>query len=387
MKSFFRFFLIFLFCSALLLPVQAASSDLTLSDGEAAAGEVVYLTLTLNKKTMGNTMGVEYSYNTKHLEAVPELCSWTKGGAVKDFGLKDRGVWTSQSAAALEGTICVLAFRIKKDASFDKTSVSCSLVVKNGTEQTGQYKADATVKIGCNHSFADWEAEGNALHSRKCENCNLSQTEPHKWDEGVVQVNPEDSRQTIRVFTCTACGATRQELVSNKEEEDPGVTAPTQPTRPTEPTIPAPTNPEENRPQPTEPERIEPTNPTEAHQNPTQPTVPSQHNPTEHDHQDHIITTVPAQQPVQSGQHSPDDGHDHSGGVIYDSEGNILATFGSDIQEGIDQIHSADDGHDHGSDEVLISETNPRMDTTLIIAALAIAGIGVAVLFTKKKKR
>ena len=326
---------------------------------------------------------------------------------MKDFGLKDRGVWTSQSAAALEGTICVLAFRIKADADFTKTKVSCTLIVKNGTEQTGQYKAEATVKIVCDHSFADWEAEGNGLHTRKCENCGQSQTEPHQWDEGVIHVNPESSQQKVRIFTCSVCGATRQEDV---EDTDPTLptnpVAPTEPERPkpTEPERPKPTEPEETRPQPTEPDRIEPTAPTLPQnpgqsqspgqtqkpgqtQNPTQPTNPSQQTPGEHDHQDHIITTVPAQQPVQSGQHSPDDGHDHSGGVIYDSEGNILATFGSDIQEGIDQIHSADDGHDHGSDEVLISETNPRMDTTLIIAALAIAGIGVAVLFTKKKKR
>lgn len=410
MKSFFRFFLILLLCSVMLLPAQAAPSDLTLSDGAAATGEVVYLTLTLNKQTQGNTMGVEYSYDTKHLEAVPELCSWSKGGAVKDFGLKGRGVWASQNVTTLEGAICILAFRIKQDADFTQTKVSCSLVVKNETEQTGQYSAEATVKIVCNHSFAAWEAEGNGLHSRKCESCGHSQSEIHKWDAGVIQPNPENSQQKIRLFTCSVCGATRQETVSDPTAESTNPTLPTNPTVPDEPERPAPTEPEETRPQPTEPEdsrpqptqpedsRPQPTQPEDSRpqptepsapqpQSPPQPTVPSQQNPDEHDHQDHIITTVPAQQPAQGEQHSPDDGHDHSSGVIYDADGNILATFNPNDLEGADQIHSADDGHDHSGEAVLITNTQPRTETALVVLALAAAGIAAAVFFSKKKKR
>lgn len=398
MKPIIRFFLILLLCGALLLPAQAAPADLTFSGGEAAAGEVVYLTVALNKKTLGDTMGVEYSYDTKHLEAVPELCAWSKGGSVKDFGLKDRGVWATATAIQLEGNICVLAFRIKKDADFSETSVSCELVVKKGSEQTGKYQAEATVKIACDHSFAAWQSDGSALHSRSCESCGLSQTQPHSWDAGVVQMDPDSSDGKIRIYTCADCGATRQ-------EEVPGTTP--ESTSPTNPTTPKPTEPEPTEPdrlQPTEPDRVEPTQPTEPpvtqpqnpgqSQDPTRPQTSGQtQNPTQsqqdhtgHDHGNTVITTVPAQQPSQDIQHSPDDGHDHAG-VIYDADGNILAIQDPNDPEETLEVHTPDDGHDHSGDQVLITETKPKTGTTLALAALAVVCIGAAVFFVKKKKR
>ena len=409
MKPIIRFLLILLLCGALLLPAQAAPADLTLSNGEAAAGEVVYLTVALNKKTLGDTMGVEYSYDTKHLEAVPELCAWSKGGSVKDFGLKGRGVWATATAIQLEGNICVLAFRIKKDADFSETAVSCELVVKNGSEQTGKYQAEATVKIACSHSFSAWQTDGGSLHSRSCESCGLSQTQPHSWDAGVVQVDPGSSDQKIRLYTCADCGATRQEEVPDTTPESTSPTNPTTPKstepeptepdrpQPTEPDRPQPTEPdrpqptEPDRPQPTEPDRVEPTQPTEPPvtqpQNPGQsqdPTQPQQDH-TGHDHGDMVITTVPAQQPSQDIQHSPDDGHDHSE-AIYDADGNVLAILDPDDPDETLEVHTPDDGHDHSGDQVLITETKPKTGTTLVLAALALACIGAAVYFVKKKK-
>lgn len=389
MKRIFRFFLTLLLLGALILPVLAAGSDLTMTDVSATADEPVYITVTLNKETTGDTMGIEYSYDTRHLEVVPELCSWSKKASVKDFGLKGRGVWAAKSADKLSGSICTLAFRVKNGADFSETTVQCTLIVKNGTKQTGSYQAEATVTLTCDHTYSPWDNTQKGLHSRSCEKCGIGQTEPHSWDSGVLQADPKDSSKQIRLFTCTVCAATRSEAITT-EESEPQVPTPSTPTnpQPTEPTRPQPTEP--TRPQPTEPTRPQPTEPVAptqpANPQPTEPTNPQTPTQPQHGHEDHAHTqpTVRPQENTPVDQHSPHDGHDHGSEIIYDKEGNIVAIYDPESNS-IQEVHGENDGHVH-TDEPILVETKPNTTTAIAVAILAAAGIGGAIFFVKKKR-
>lgn len=55
------------------------------------------------------------------------------------------------------------------------------------------------------HSFGDWNTQDAQCHVRVC-TCGASVTEPHTWDDGVL-----DEAAGVRVYTCTACSASYTE--------------------------------------------------------------------------------------------------------------------------------------------------------------------------------
>ena len=60
------------------------------------------------------------------------------------------------------------------------------------------------------HSYGEWTKRDNddEYHYRTCV-CGNTQKEAHKWDEGVVTVEPTEDKDGTRTFTCKVCGATK----------------------------------------------------------------------------------------------------------------------------------------------------------------------------------
>ena len=156
---------IFLLC-LMLLPTMvltgfATNDRLTVSDAKGKPGDVVFLTVTMNEAVSGDTLSIQYTYDKEILKAVPTSSSWSKQGALQDFGTKDVGVWASSSQMDLRGSICVLAFAIKEDAAFNRTEVTCEITVRAGVQVVGDYTATATVTRLCDHSFGQWQNHGD----------------------------------------------------------------------------------------------------------------------------------------------------------------------------------------------------------------------------------
>ena len=56
------------------------------------------------------------------------------------------------------------------------------------------------------HSYGDWSKLDDEYHHRTCV-CGDEQKEAHKWDDGVVTVEPTVDKDGTRTLTCTVCGA------------------------------------------------------------------------------------------------------------------------------------------------------------------------------------
>lgn len=242
-----------LLMSVLTLTVSASQTNLRMTDVQANPGETVRITVSLNEETVGNAVGIAYTYDETRLEALPEQCGWVKKGVLQDFGSRNQdGVWAVSDPVDLKGDVCILVFRALEEDSFVQTEVSCTLTVKNGDREVGTWQAEATVSKQCSHSFGYWSDAGELGHSRSCGICQERQTQGHAWDEGTVS-------GSVKTITCTLCAATKTEEVMLQQpssepttprpeenptrptEELPKPTYPTEPTETTEPTVPRPT--------------------------------------------------------------------------------------------------------------------------------------------------
>ena len=271
MKKVIGLLVVLMLLFSMALTCFAIEEPLSVNDAKAAPGDVVYLTLVLHEKTVGNAMGVSTVYDSKILEPVPASSSWKDSALLKDFNEQGAGVWAVESPKDLQGTVCVLAFRVKENAVFTSTTVECTLIVKKNGQDAGEFTAEAVISQDCNHSYSAWKDVGLLGHSRSCSNCNAAQTESHSWNEGVVSPKPGDSKTNLMTYTCQVCGATNvKEFAASgeqpaaptvPEETRPGSNLPTAPfepptppTRPPQedsdqeraPTVPIPTYPANN---------------------------------------------------------------------------------------------------------------------------------------------
>lgn len=214
----------------LLASPVLAEETLIVTDAEAMADQTVFLTVSLPQAVVGDAVGIQYSYDSTLLQAMPKQCTWLRSGILQDFVSKrNSGAWAAAEPQDLSGEICVLAFRIRSDSFFKETAVTCTVVVKNGAEEVGEYAAQATVTMICNHDYGDWKENGILGHSRACGICGIQQTQSHNWDGGVITQKPGDPYINLQTFTCSDCGNQRvNEIYVGQSSTIPIITMPTQ---------------------------------------------------------------------------------------------------------------------------------------------------------------
>lgn len=139
----------------------------------------------------------------------------------------------------------------------------------------GRVKVEEVGEPTGEHDLSEYKHNANE-HWRICENngCPYEEEhEEHKWDEGVITVEPTVDHKGKIVFTCTVCQYERTEWINQIEKPtEPEITQP-------EVTQPEITQPEITRPEATQPEPTRPTQPTQPSQT-TQPEATTVTEPT-----------------------------------------------------------------------------------------------------------
>lgn len=330
----------------LTLTAFAASGKLTMSDGEALAGQTVLLKVTLQEDMTGDAMGITVSYDKSHLEFDYEQSQWEKKSVLDSFNHNNEGVWASEKPVSLKGDLCTLAFRVKTGVDFDATKVSCTVMLMKNNKETGTFKAEGTVRRSCVHTYGVWTQKDGTSHTRSCMLCKEVQTGAHKWDEGKRMPSQQGGGQQM-VFTCADCGATRAVQVSSTPGITPTVPQETEPVINTMPTTyPQPeTWPEQTRPVTPPPDQIH-----------TWPTAES-------------VYTEPEQEslPYKDYNASPE------GTAQEDTVAQMIPGTSMDAQD-----------HDHDHEQT--AEKPKWITAVAVFGAVALLGIG-AVIFTGKKYR
>lgn len=258
MKKILSFFLAVMMIAELTISAEAAEAGIRMDDVTLQEAEMVYVPVSLQPEVTGTAVGLSYTYDDTVLRIVPEECSWTETGALSDFSeTSPQAVWASDGAQKLTGDLCVLAFRVLNQDTFQKTEVSCSVTVKNGAKTVGTYQDTAKITKVCNHQYGEWESAGESGHIHKCSLCKGQEFQSHDWDKGTQSADPEKPNTTITTYKCMVCTAER--VV--EDENQPAVPETTRPSQPEE------TDPDETRPKPSHPEEDDP--------KPTKPSKPS----------------------------------------------------------------------------------------------------------------
>lgn len=195
------FALVLVLC--LSLPCMAAEEILSVTGGEAAVGETVYLIVNLESPVKANTVGISCQFDKAVLTAQPELSKWSENATLSAFEEDNMGAWAVSNEKELSGELCVLAFQVKQGVAFDTTEVACTVKLKINTKVVGQYTAKGTVTCVCRHSYGDWESVGTIGHERECSLCGGKNTQLHEWDDGTEQAGKDG--MTILTKTCLVC--------------------------------------------------------------------------------------------------------------------------------------------------------------------------------------
>lgn len=191
------------------LTALAKTEGISIADAYGKPGEIVYVTVTLEDAVKADTVGISYSFDSKDLKALPDLCTWGKNGDLDGFDTKNNGAWAVTKPVELKGDLCTLAFRVEKEAKFKSTKISCQVQIENAeTKATVKYEATGTVKLTQDHThqYGKWESISTINHSRTCISCPDTQTQEHTFDSGKIV---QQGGKQQKVYTCSVCGGTK----------------------------------------------------------------------------------------------------------------------------------------------------------------------------------
>ena len=190
--------------------------------------EVVYCTV-CNKELSRNTVRTEalgHKWNEGKITTQPTC---TEEG-VKTFQCMVCGKTKTEKVSAL-GHDWAEDFTVDKEATCEETglkSIHCKHCDEKKDETTIPAKGHVKGKVKIeNATEATCEVGGTYDEVIYCTVCNkeLSRTtvkteaKGHKWDNGKVTTEPTYAEEGVKTYTCTACGATKTEVIPKRNME------------------------------------------------------------------------------------------------------------------------------------------------------------------------
>ena len=129
-------------------------------------------------------------------------------------------------------------FTVKaKEAAKEEQTVSVTVTLADGTSGNNS----KAVKVTCaNHTFGSYTNVNANNHKRVCSACGYEETAGHTWNGGTVTKRANCKESGTKHFTCTACGAAKDEIIAKtnshnwsgyKITQNPGCTTPGMQTR------------------------------------------------------------------------------------------------------------------------------------------------------------
>ncbi len=79
------------------------------------------------------------------------------------------------------------------------------------------YAKTETIGKVTEHTWGDWEADGNDKHTRSCA-CGETGSEAHSWNTGEITAQPTHVAEGVKTYTCTVCTHTKTEPIAKLTE-------------------------------------------------------------------------------------------------------------------------------------------------------------------------
>ena len=191
--------------------------------------------------------------NHKHICSVcgkeePAAHAWQEGEVTKEPTCKDTGIrvdtcvcgatkevtlsvtddhtwgsWEKDDETNHKHTCSVCGREETKAHTWDEGEVTTEPTCKDTGIKTytctacGETKTE-TVPVTDEHTWGEWEIVDETSHKHTCEICGKEETSEHTWDDGTLTIEPSGGKEGETTYTCTACGATRTEVVPANHE-------------------------------------------------------------------------------------------------------------------------------------------------------------------------
>ena len=70
------------------------------------------------------------------------------------------------------------------------------------------------------HRYGEWTSDGAETHSRKCSDCDYTDTAAHVWNDGVISKPATETEEGSITYTCTDCSETKTEIIPKIEKKE-----------------------------------------------------------------------------------------------------------------------------------------------------------------------
>lgn len=240
------FFLIIGFCA---LPANAAGSGkLSATSVTGKQGETVTVDVNIENNPGLITMKFTVSWGEGlELIAVSDsglLNGWTQPSPTISSPYTLR--WADSLATAnnvSNGKIATLTFKINNNTNAGQKSVNITFSESRDANGGKNSFSGATARIAvtcASHTFGSYIRVNDGIHKRVCSACGYEETAGHTWNGGTVTKQANCKENGTKHFTCTACGAEKDETTAKtnshswsgyKVTQNPGCTTPGTQTR------------------------------------------------------------------------------------------------------------------------------------------------------------
>ncbi len=223
------------------VPASAAgfAVSLTPSKNDVNAGDTVTFTVSLSGAGRGTSGYIEVAASSNFELISGKFLTVNTQMADFDKSTSD-GTVMYNGESDPNGAFCEFVLKAKT-ASKTAQNVSVTVDIRNGSTLLGSVKASKDIKIICaSHTFGNYTNVNASTHKRVCSACGYEETKNHAWDGGTVTKQASCKESGTKHFTCTACGAAKDETIAKtnshswggyKVTQNPGCTTPGTQTR------------------------------------------------------------------------------------------------------------------------------------------------------------
>ena len=210
--------LIFNICAMSISATNAAA--LTMPESTVRQGEEFTLPITLenNPGLISLRLSVTFGSNLEliGITNTERLNGWLQPDISKESPILFWKDSLAEQNNTESGVIANLIFKVKNNVAAKETvRVECLDSYRANGTQNSILAGETQLKITCaNHSFGEWSKKDDNYHSKACKVCGTIETAEHTWDDGTVTKQPTPANSGEKVFTCTACGATKNEKIA-----------------------------------------------------------------------------------------------------------------------------------------------------------------------------
>ena len=197
-----------------------SAAALTMPESTVRQGEEVTLPITLenNPGLISLRLSVTFGSNLEliGITNTERLNGWLEPDISKESPILFWKDSLAEQNNTESGVIANLIFKIKNNVDAKETvRVECLDSYRANGTQNSILAGETQLKITCaNHSFGEWSKKDDNYHSKACKVCGTVETAEHTWDDGTVTKQPTLANSGEKVFTCTACGATKNEKIA-----------------------------------------------------------------------------------------------------------------------------------------------------------------------------